>query len=144
MNEESVSRGLLEKEKRGPAQVLDITGLSQLEKELADTASPILIDFWAPWCSPCQRMLPIFEAAADRYQGKVRFARVNVQASPQIAREFNIRLIPTLAVFYQGEVFDVRTGLTSEGRLRAMVRRVIRKQGGTTLLDRIKGLWRTR
>lgn len=122
--------------------MLDITGLSQFEKELENTGSPLVIDFWAPWCVPCQRMIPVFEAAAEMYQGRVRFARVNVQASPQVARELNIRLIPTLAVFYQGEVYDVRTGLTSKKRLETMVNRVLRTQDGVTLLERIKRLWK--
>ena len=124
-----------------PGRVLDINDLSQMEVEISKAEIPLVIDFWAPSCAPCREMAGIFETAAGVYSDKVQFARVNTQACPQITQSFNIRRIPTLAVFYQGEIFDVRVGLTSEARLNAMVRRVLNKHEGITLLDRIKRFW---
>jgi len=122
-------------------RVLDINGVSQMEAELSDFSAPLIIDFWAPWWAPCRAMAKTFEAAAEAYSGKVRFARVNTQANSQIAKNFNIRGIPTMAVFYRGEIFDVRVGVTSVAKLNAIVRRVLNKHEGITLLDRIKKLW---
>ncbi|AMG44749.1 thioredoxin TrxC [Achromobacter ruhlandii] len=63
---------------------------------------PLLVDFWAPWCGPCKMMAPQFQQAARLLEPKVRVAKVDTEAEPQLAAQFGIRSIPTLALFQNG------------------------------------------
>lgn len=71
---------------------------------------PVLIDFWAPWCSPCRMMAPAFEAAAARVEPRVRLAKVNTEAHPSLAQRFNVRSIPTLCMLHKGQEIGRKTG----------------------------------
>ncbi len=80
------------------------------ESEVLGSDIPVLVDFWAVWCAPCRIIAPIVEQLASENEGKLKVAKVDVDSNPQTAIKYNIRSIPTLLVFKNGEVVDQMVG----------------------------------
>ena len=78
--------------------MLNITKDS-FEKEVMSSEIPVVLDFWATWCGPCRMLAPVLDELAEKYDGKVRFGKVNVDDEPLLASRFGIASIPTLIFF---------------------------------------------
>ena len=88
-----------------------------LNRLLAHESLPLVVDFWAPWCVPCQQMAPTFAAAAADVQGRLRLAKLDTEAHSAAAALWNIRSIPTLIAFHQGKEIARQSGALSAGQL---------------------------
>jgi thioredoxin 1 len=82
---------------------------------------PVLVDYWAEWCGPCKAIAPLLEDLAKDYDGKLRIAKVNVDENQQLARKYNIKAIPTLMLFKDGNVQASKLGMMSKPQLTAFL-----------------------
>ena len=97
------------------------------DKHITRSQVPVLVDFWAPWCGPCKMMAPAFEQAAKELEPQMRLAKVNTEEARNLAARFNIRSIPTLALFAGGrEVARQPGAMTSPAQIAAWVRQHLR------------------
>ena len=103
---------------------LEITE-SNFESEVIGSPIPVLVDFWAIWCGPCKMISPIVDLIATEMAGTAKVGKVNVDNSAALANRFNVRSIPTLLFFKNGELVDTIVGATSKdnivGRLKALL-----------------------
>ncbi|MBL8417633.1 MAG: thioredoxin TrxC [Dechloromonas sp.] len=91
------------------------------DRHIGRSDLPVVVDFWAPWCGPCRTMAPTFARAAGELEPDVRLAKVDTESEQQLAARFNIRSIPTLAIFRNGREIARQSGAVDAATLRRWV-----------------------
>ena len=94
---------------------------ANFQSEVLDSAQPVLVDFWAPWCGPCRQIGPVIEQLAGENAGSVKVVKLNVDEAPGSAQSYGVSSIPPLMVFKGGEVVDRFVGVQPKTRLQTAI-----------------------
>ena len=101
---------------------------------------PVLVDFWADWCQPCQQLTPLLTKLAQEYQGKFILAKVNADAEQALAAHFRVRSLPTVMVIWQGQIVEQLMGLQPESAYRQIIDR-FHMSPGDQIREQVDALW---
>lgn len=92
---------------------------ASFEKDILKSETPVLLDFWAPWCGPCRQIGPVLEELSQEFAGKIEIAKMNIDENPETPAKFGVRGIPTLMIFKNGELVDTKVGGQPKSQLQA-------------------------
>lgn len=92
------------------SNVVSLNG-ENFDQEVLQSSIPVVVDFWATWCGPCRKLSPVLDEIAQDYTEKVKFVKVNVEESKEIAKNYSISGLPSLLVFKNGEAVERMAGL---------------------------------
>jgi putative thioredoxin len=97
--------------------------IQNFQQEVVDASMqvPVLVDFWADWCGPCKQLSPLLEKIEAQYAGRVKLVTVDTEAQPQLAQHFQIKSLPTVYAFVNGQPVDQFQGLLPEGQIKAFI-----------------------
>ncbi len=104
--------------------VVDISD-QNFEEEVLKSALPVMVDLWAPWCGPCRMVAPVVESLAEKYNGRFKFCRLNVDNNPQTASRYSIMSIPTLMFFKDGKIMETVVGAVPEQTLQPKIEELL-------------------
>ena len=104
--------------------IVEVTD-TNFQAEILGSKLPVLVDFWAVWCSPCRAIAPHVEALAKDYDGKVRVGKCDIDSNPEVATQYDIRSIPTLLIFKEGKVAGQVVGAVPRAKIEDMIKKVL-------------------
>lgn len=96
------------------------------DSEVINSNIPVLVDFWAAWCGPCRMIAPVIERIAEKFDGRIKVGKVNVDEEPEISLEYNIASIPTVMIFKNGEEVSKSIGYSDEAEIEQLILEAIK------------------
>ncbi len=126
-----------ERAPRTPPSAIQPVTDANFDATVLGSELPVLVDFWATWCGPCKAVAPILEEISKEYEGRLKIVKYNTEQNSRVAGAMAIRSIPTLVLFKDGKVADVRTGAGSKPMLTGWIDRTINPKPG--LISRLFG-----
>ena len=94
---------------------------SNFQSEVLESTEPVVVDFWAEWCGPCKMIAPSLEEISAEMAGKIKVVKLNIDENPDLAAQYGVRSIPTLAMFKGGEVADIKVGASPKSALSSWI-----------------------
>lgn len=94
---------------------------TSFETDVIESSTPVLVDFWAQWCGPCKAIAPILDDLAQKYNGKIKIVKLDVDSNPATPPKFGVRGIPTLIIFKDGQVKATQVGMLSKNELMSFI-----------------------
>ena len=98
---------------------------NEWDVEVLSSDTPVLVDFWAPWCGPCRMVAPVVDELAEEYDGKVKFVKLNTDDNIETASKYGIRSIPTIMVFKGGEAVEHVVGFRPKSELKKSLEKAL-------------------
>ena len=117
----SMEKDIMNESATQPVAVSD----SDFADQVLQSDTPVLVDFWAEWCGPCRVLGPVIETLSQEYDGKVKVAKVDVDANQQVAMQFGIRSIPTVMLFDKGQIVDTIIGVRPKSDYENSLKKVV-------------------
>ena len=99
---------------------IDITD-TEFENEVLDSKVLVVVDFWAPWCSPCKTIAPILEEIAENYGDKLKIIKINIDSNMLIAQRYNVKGIPTIMLFKNRKCIETKVGIIEKSQLISLI-----------------------
>ncbi len=105
----------------------------------ASQQTPVLVDFWAPWCGPCKQLTPLLEKLVRATKGKVKLVKINIDENPELAQQLRIQSVPTVYAFLGGQPVTGFTGAQPESQIKLLIDRLVGETGGSDLTGALEG-----
>ena len=99
--------------------------VDNFKTEVLESDMPVLVDFWAPWCGPCKMLGPVISAIAEKYEGKIKVGKYNVDDSTEYAEKYYVESIPAVKIFKSGEVVNESMGFVPQPKIEALIQEIL-------------------
>ena len=106
------------------AEAVEVTDAT-FEAEVLNSETPVVLDFWAEWCRPCRQLTPIIEQLAEKYQGRIKVVKLNIDDNPVTPGRYEVRAIPTILAFQNGQVIQQLQGVRPKAEFEEMAQKLL-------------------